>query len=625
MAYQYKNKWLGGYETVRFNTADGDLDFTQYARLDGGYIIRDRPKQESNFRWAESADVTGLEEVRIIGKAYYNRFRSASGKIVRVPTTGNDYWRVAKVKNAAQPERIELVDVLPTFDDNRNNPEHHSIGYDTMVLNDQEVGPMTAWSWSHECTGDNRMLVIANSLRVNDENSITVTYNGDSCTQEVMRFYSTNQTFLHWIIAPDTGGSYTVSVVTTNNTYFSRSGSVSYTGVDQTNPIDASVGRYSYSALGEWSLDTTEDNCWVMSVVTGPNNGVPGEMTGNETVRYNTYLTTSSFDTGFNDTDGPVSPGTHTMTWEFNVIGIWTLCIIAIAPSAETTPTDLEGTISGQSSASGNIKSKKAVGGSVEGQGSLSGAATVKKSLSGTISATGGLSATLLSKKPLSGSIAGAGDLSGAIGSKKSIAGSCVGQSFLTGAIESTGKQLAGQIDAQSELSGDIKSDMALSGSIDAAGTLTGSAKSKQTLSGTIAGQSTAVGNLKVIKFLSGTVNGQSGTSAGLQAKQNLAGTVAGQSAASGDLQALSQTGLSGTIAGHSTAAGELRVIKIFDGTVSVQSGISGQLSERAALIGIIVAQATAEGNLRVVGLGGVLSKLNNLAGENPNLRGLVA
>ncbi len=76
----YKNKWLGGYETLKFDTDDGDIGLDEYCVTTGGYYIRTKPKDESQFEFVETLDTKGLKEVHIIkGHCYYNEFLTADG------------------------------------------------------------------------------------------------------------------------------------------------------------------------------------------------------------------------------------------------------------------------------------------------------------------------------------------------------------------------------------------------------------------------------------------------------------------------------------------------------------------------------------------------------------------
>ena len=82
--YTYSNKWLSSYETILFDTKDGDLDIGDYAPDESGigYYYRTKPKNQAQFDWTDNASlVKGLHKVKIVadGHAYYDEFLTANG------------------------------------------------------------------------------------------------------------------------------------------------------------------------------------------------------------------------------------------------------------------------------------------------------------------------------------------------------------------------------------------------------------------------------------------------------------------------------------------------------------------------------------------------------------------
>ena len=178
MPIEYKNKWLCSYETLKFDTLDGDLDIGQYAVTEGGYYIRTKPKTESQFEFVKKEyDVSKLKEVRILEgeHCYYDEFLTAvgaevlwgisedkilpSGGKLRLQSTGKKYWDTARIKDYPQPEKFEMVAALPPPEPLPTSPEHHSIALDT-ASNSGWVSNASSISWNHTCTGDNRLLVV---------------------------------------------------------------------------------------------------------------------------------------------------------------------------------------------------------------------------------------------------------------------------------------------------------------------------------------------------------------------------------------------------------------------------------------------------------------------------------
>ena len=106
-----KLQWICGYETLLFDTPSGDLEEGQYAISEDGnkvfYRPSERPKEEFNFRAVKAGelDVSGMQQVNIIGKAYYNEFLLPNGKKIRERTTAKAYWDAATIKNHPQPTK----------------------------------------------------------------------------------------------------------------------------------------------------------------------------------------------------------------------------------------------------------------------------------------------------------------------------------------------------------------------------------------------------------------------------------------------------------------------------------------------------------------------------------------
>jgi len=106
-------KWLHSYETRKFDTADGDLETTEYAdHPKGGYCIRDGKKNTKQWLKVDSGyDVSGLTKVSIlVGQhMYYHEFLLPAEGKYREQTTNDCYWDLSATKGAPQPTK-ELTD-----------------------------------------------------------------------------------------------------------------------------------------------------------------------------------------------------------------------------------------------------------------------------------------------------------------------------------------------------------------------------------------------------------------------------------------------------------------------------------------------------------------------------------
>lgn len=139
------------------------------------------------------------------------------------------------------------------------------------------TSPMTL-SWSHTCTGSNRLLIVSVAVgpAASDANvsALTVTYNGVSMTS-VGRVHSNAATAgfveMFRLIAPATGPN-TVLVTCTFGGADSMSlsaGSVSFTGVDQTTPIAHTNTATGSSATPSVAVTSASGNMTIDAVANG--------------------------------------------------------------------------------------------------------------------------------------------------------------------------------------------------------------------------------------------------------------------------------------------------------------------------------------------------------------------
>ena len=332
----YKNKWLCSYETLKFDTADGDLGSDQYAsHSDKGYYVRILPKSEGQFTWTDDiSKIAGLEKVAVLKgqHCYYDEFRGADGKTVRVQSTGKKYWDTALIKDHAQPARTEMVSEIPVFPEDFEPPEeHHSIGFDA-ASNSGAKNYVSSYSWSHECTGDNRLLVVGVSI-IDPDSDFTVTgitFNSDAMTEvrsdaKAKTLANYVRTALYYRIAPDTGDSYTVAVILNDTSTESVGGAVSYTGAEQANQPDAQNGGGGSGGTPSTTVTTNDDNSWVVAVAAM----CLSETSGN-TSRWSIFSYAYS---GGADTGGPKTPaGDQVMSWSSTSFE-WVISAASFSPA----------------------------------------------------------------------------------------------------------------------------------------------------------------------------------------------------------------------------------------------------------------------------------------------------
>lgn len=119
----------------------------------------------------------------------------------------------------------------------------------------------TSITFGHTCSGENRILIVFSGA---GSTFSGVTYNGTAMTQ----LAGSSQTW--YLINPDTGSHNVVCTVPGGQT--ASVVSASYTGVDQSSPIDSSHSD-NFNRSSPWTINTTvvANNCWLISAA----NAVP--------------------------------------------------------------------------------------------------------------------------------------------------------------------------------------------------------------------------------------------------------------------------------------------------------------------------------------------------------------
>lgn len=176
-------------------------------------------------------------------------------------------------------------------------------------------GTSSVFSWSHTCSGTNRLLVV--SVSVTDGFGITsVTYNGVSMTRVGSDVQNTQPGDDPWasqwyLVAPATGTN-TVEVTVAATPARTNAGAVSLNGVNQTTPLNAENGATGSSTSASVSVTTTVDNCWLVDCVSVKGATTPSP-SGGQTSIHTANDADNSFGASYK---GPETPtGSKSMTW----------------------------------------------------------------------------------------------------------------------------------------------------------------------------------------------------------------------------------------------------------------------------------------------------------------------
>lgn len=349
-----ETRWLVSYETLTFDTGNGDLGMNQYAvdpdTLNGQpiYYIRTEPQSQAGVKATTDATaIQGKQEVAILAKkdennpdctgcSYYSEFQ-AGKQTIRVPYQGR-YNDLKEVKNTPQPTHTVLASATEVM---------AAIAFDN-VSTSTFTGSGSSFSWSHTSTGSNLALYVGISSILRTVSSVT--YNGTAMTKAIQQqgasgdVYSTGM----YLANPSTGAN-TVSVTLSASDLESFGGAITLTGVDQTTPVNASSSAPAFSD----SVTVGQENSWIVDNL-GVAQGSSLTVGAGQTSRWN-ELNGGGDTRVVGSSKGPVSTGSQSMSYTG---GIYDPAIVLLAFSpyvaaeAATSPVT---TLSGDIQLSGDI------------------------------------------------------------------------------------------------------------------------------------------------------------------------------------------------------------------------------------------------------------------------------
>lgn len=270
-------EWVGSYETVAFDTADGDLGMNEYAIAGPGeWYIREVPKTRGQFTATTSSKaIEGRKQVAIraqkgpdnpncIGCAYYSTFRASDGTIVRVPFEGR-YDDLRSVKNAKKPERIEWTNAISAS----RSAAAIAVDGNTNAGNEATA---SSFAFNHAVSSGTALVVVymGEDLSCTDNNATAVTFNGASMVPEFESTCPTNiseaRVEFFSLANPDAGSSYVVSVTLAGSVLNPGANALSFTGVDTTDIIGPNTDDTTNTGSGATTatITTTVDDSWVL-------------------------------------------------------------------------------------------------------------------------------------------------------------------------------------------------------------------------------------------------------------------------------------------------------------------------------------------------------------------------
>lgn len=294
------------------------------------------------YQITKNADTRKLKEAKEVGRRCYNEFTAEGKETIIEYTPCDEYWRVAKTKNYPAPFKEGYTwhgrDTIRFDTPSGELEEGHyyiedkdyrsllepkkaqaAIAFDATT--NGGVGSIVCSdTWSHTTASGSNLFMIGGSTvedstlgeRTVDANGFT--YNGDVLTLTESADSSDNKAEIFYLINPDVG-TFTVSITwcTSGSALSAIGGVVTYSGVDQTSPINGeNNGTFTNDSTPSLDITTTIGNAWVFALVAS-NVGSSCVLTADQTNRWSTGGASA---TGAGEDTGPKTPaGTQTMSW----------------------------------------------------------------------------------------------------------------------------------------------------------------------------------------------------------------------------------------------------------------------------------------------------------------------
>lgn len=190
-------------------------------------------------------------------------------------------------------------------------------------------------SWSHTCTGSDRLLVVSVMLWQDVAGTGTIsgiTYNGVAMTKAQGVTNGAMRAEI-WYLANPASGANNVSATIVGATDDRKFRSVSYTGVDQASPLDASNSASAGTGNPSVAVTTIADNCWVQDAVAKFGTGV-ATVGGGQTAVMNDVTGNTL---GAGSYEGSKTPaGSVTMDWTQASANDWVSVAMSFKPSTSS-------------------------------------------------------------------------------------------------------------------------------------------------------------------------------------------------------------------------------------------------------------------------------------------------
>ncbi len=182
-------------------------------------------------------------------------------------------------------------------------------------------------NFSHTVAAGNDRILVVGINKAGSTAISSVRYSGLDLTEIRSDGNSNNaRTSLWYMVNPPVGTADVVITVGLVETL--TAGSISLTGVNQTNPINVHNGATGSSTAPAVTLTTTNDETWIVDVV-GASDGAMAAGAG-QIERWEDVTGSTS---GAGSTEFTSSDGTYAMTWSYAASTNWAISAVALNPT----------------------------------------------------------------------------------------------------------------------------------------------------------------------------------------------------------------------------------------------------------------------------------------------------
>jgi hypothetical protein len=213
-----------------------------------------------------------------------------------------------------------------------------AIAFDAAANNASVSGPTSPTTFTHTCgslTNGAVLVGVAFWQNVAGTGTVTgITYGGNAMTvvgtpQNTGAMYSA----LYRLIAPAAGAN-TVSITYSGALLTATAGAMSFSGVDQTTPVEASNAAVGFSLTATVSTTTLTDNAWVVHAMT--HFGTEASTIGQGSSTWNLSANSITGSGGYVGPKTPAGAQTTSWTWATNSRD-WAISTGVLKPASAVT------------------------------------------------------------------------------------------------------------------------------------------------------------------------------------------------------------------------------------------------------------------------------------------------